>query len=78
MIAVSYLFAYSLNIMRMRHPIVPVRAPPDPVQVLYSGSDDTIEQVPYIPYINGRVPKMYKLWALDAQGVRKVHPFARV
>ena len=42
--AVSYLFAYSFNIMRMRHPIVPVHAPPDPVRVLYSGSDDTIDR----------------------------------
>ena len=58
MLAVSYLFAYSLNIMRMRHPIVPVREPPYPVRVIYSGSDDTIEQVPYIFCLNGRVPEM--------------------
>ena len=32
--------------LRMRHLIVPARAPPDPVRVLYAGSDDTIEQVP--------------------------------
>ena len=64
--------------MRMRHPIVPVRAPPDPVRVFYSGSDDTIEQVPYIVCLNGWVPEMYKLWDLNAQGVREVHLFARV
>ena len=70
MFAVSYLFAYSFNIMYMCHPIVPGLAPPDPVRVLYSGSDYTIEQVPYIFCINGRVPEMYELWALNAQGVR--------
>ena len=69
-------FAYSFNTMRMRHPIVPVRAPPDPVRVLYSGSDDIIKQVPYIVCIIVRVPKMYELWALGAQGVREFRPFA--
>ena len=78
MFAVSYILAYSSNIMRMRHPIVPGRAPLDPVRVLYSGSDDTIKQVPYILCINGRVPEMYELWNLDAQGVCEVHLFARV
>ena len=78
MIVVSCRFAYSFNIMRMRHPIVPVCVPTYPVRVLYSGSDDTIEQVPYIFCLNGRVPEMYKLWSLNAQGVCEVHPFARV
>ena len=78
MFAVSYLFAYSFKIMPMRHHIVPVRGPPDPVKVLYSGSDDTIDQVPYIIYLNGRVPEIYELWSLNAQGVREFHPFARV
>ena len=78
MFTVSYLFAYSLNIMHMRHPIVPVRAPPYNVRVLYSGSNDTIKQVPYIICCNGRVPEMYELWDLNDQGVREVHPFARV
>ena len=79
MFAIRYLFAYSFNIIiRMRHPIIPVRALPDPVRVLYSGSYDTIEQVPYIVYLNGRVPEMYELWRLNYSGVREVHPFARV
>ena len=57
MFAIRYLLAYSFSIvMRMRHPIFPVRGPTDPVWVFYSGSDDTIDQVPYILYINGRVP----------------------
>ena len=78
MFAVSYLFAYSFNIIRMPRPIVPVGAPPDPVRVLYSGSNDTIEQVPYIVCLNGRVPKMYELWILNAQVVIEVRPFAQV
>ena len=78
MFEVSYLFAYIFKIMRMRHPIVPVHAHTDPVRVLYSGSNDTIEQVPYIIFLNGQVPEMYKLWRLNAKGFREVHPFARV
>ena len=71
MFAINYLFAYSFNIMTMRHPIVPGRAPPDPVRFLYSGIDDTIEQVPYILCLNGRVPEMYELWSLNASGVAR-------
>ena len=54
---VDYLFAYGLNIMRMRHPIIPVRAPPDPVRVFYSSSNDTIKQVPYTFVSMGGCPK---------------------
>ena len=78
MFAIGYLFAYSFNIMRMRHTIVPGCAPPNPTQVLYYGSNDTIDQVPYIVCVHGRVPGMYELWYLNARGVREVHPFARV
>ena len=78
MFTVSYLFAYSFNIEHMRHNIVPVCAPPDSVRVLYSGSDNTIDQVPYILCLNGRVPEMYERWALNASGVSEVHLFARV
>ena len=78
MSTVSYLFAYSFKIMRMRHPIFPGRAPLDPVRVFYSGSDDTIEQIPYILCLNVRVPKMYEVWSLNAQGVCEVHSFSRV
>ena len=71
MLAVSYLFAYSFNFMRMRHPVVPVCAPPDPVRVLYSGSNDTIDQVPYIVCLNDRVPKCTSF------GVSMLKEFAR-
>ena len=64
--------------MRMRHPIIPGHAPPDPVWFFCSGSDDTIKSVSYIVCLHGRVPKRYELWSLNASGVRKVHPFARV
>ena len=58
MFAISYLFAYSFNIvMRPRHPIVPVCGPPDPVRVHYSGSDNSIDQVTYIVCPMGGCPK---------------------
>ena len=79
MFAISYLFAYSFNIItRMHNCIVPVRAPPYSVRVLYSGRDDTIEQATFIVCINVRVPKIYDLWALNAQGVFEIYLFARV
>ena len=59
MIAVSCLFAHSFNIMCIHHPIVPVCVLPDPVRVFCSGSEVTIEQVPYIVCLNGQVPEMY-------------------
>ena len=79
MFAISYLFAHSFNIvMRMRHSIVPGRAPPDPVRVFYSVSDDTIETVSYIVCLHGREPKRYELWRINDCGVREVRLFARV
>ena len=79
MFGISYLFAYGFNIaMRPHHPIVPVRGPPDPVGVFYYGSDDSIDPVSYIVFFHGRVPEMYELWSLNAQGVLEVHPFAKV
>ena len=32
----------------------------------------------YIVCLHGRVPERYKLWSMNAQGVRKVHPFSLV
>ena len=55
--------------MRWRHPNVPVCAPLDPILVYYSGSDNSIDRVTYIVCLNGRVPKRYELWSLNAQGV---------
>ena len=60
--------------MRMRHPIVHGRAPPDPIRVFYSGSDDTS----YIVCLQGLVPEISKLWRLNDGRVREVHPFAWV
>ena len=34
--------------------------------------------VPYIRCLDGRVPEAYELWALAEDGVREVHPYARV
>ena len=64
--------------MRRRHPNVPARGPPDHILVHYSVSDDSIDRVTYIVYLNGRVPERYELWSLNAQGVREVHPFAGI
>ena len=78
MFAISYIFAYSFNIKRMRHPIVPVHAHSDPVRVLFSGSDNTIELVTYILSLHRQVPEMYKLWRLNAQGFCEVRSFTPV
>ena len=64
--------------MCIRRPIVPVRAPPDPVRVIYSVSDDTIEQVTYIVCIHGWVLEISELWRINTSGVREVHLFYRV
>ena len=75
MFAISYIFAYSFNIiMHMRHPIVPCRAPPDPIRVFYSGSNNTS----YIVFLHGRVPEIYELWRHNDCRVCKVHSFTRV
>ena len=57
---------------------VPVRGPPDPVLVHYSGSGDGIDQVTYIVYLHGQVPERHELWSLNAQEVLKVHPFSQI
>ena len=77
MITVSCRFAHSFKIMRITQPIVPVRAPPQPVTVLQSGSADVIK-VSYIRCLDGRVPEDFELWVLADNGVCKVHPYARV
>ena len=64
--------------MCMHHPIVPGRAPTDPVRVFYYGSDDTIEPVSYIVCLHGQVPERYELWRLNDCRICEVHPSARV
>ena len=64
--------------MRWRCSKVPVRGPPDPVLVHYSGNDDSIAPVTYIFCLHGWVPERYKLWSMNAQGVYEVHPSAWV
>ena len=63
--------------MCIPQPIIPVRAPPQPVTVLQSDSADAIE-VPYIRCLHGQVPEAFELWALVDDGVRELHPYARV
>ena len=69
-ITVSCRFSHSFKIMRIPQPIIPVRAPPQPVTVLQSGSADVIE-VPYIRCLNGQVPEAFELRALADDGVRE-------
>ena len=57
--------------MRRRRPNVPIRRPPDPVLVHYSGSDASIAPVTYIVCLHGQVPERYELWSLNAQGLHK-------
>ena len=77
MITVSCRFAHSFKIMRIPQPIIPVRALPQPVTVLWSGSADVIK-VPYIRCLNGRVPEAFEHWAIADDGVHKFHLYARV
>ena len=51
---------------------------PDPVLVSYAGSDAAAPSVSYIVCLNGRVPEIYEVWCLNREGVREVHPTARV
>ena len=51
---------------------------PDRVFVCYPGSDAAASSIKYIVCLNGPVPERYEVWSLNAQGVREVHPIARV
>ena len=77
MITVSCRVAHSFKIIRIPQPIILVRAPLQPVTVLWSGSADALK-VPYICCLNGRVPEAFELWALADDRVCEVHPYARV
>ena len=63
--------------MRIPQPIIPVRSPPQPVTVIWSGSADVLK-VPYIRCLDGRVPEAFEVWDLAEDGVREVHLYARV
>ena len=68
MFAINKLLTYNLNlVMRRRHPNAPVRGPPYPILVHYSGSDNSIDRVTYIVCLHGRVPERYELWSLNAR-----------
>ena len=51
---------------------------PDPIRIQYSGSDAGGPSVSYIVCLHGRVPHRYEVWRLNRDGVREVHPTARV
>ena len=77
MITVSCRFAHSFKTMRIPQPIIPFRAPPQPVTVLWSGSAD-VTKIAYICCLNGWVPEAFEHWNLADDGVRKVLPYDRV
>ena len=52
--------------------------PPDPVFVRYPGSNSVASLIKYIVCLNGWLSERYKVWSLNAQEVREVHPIARV
>ena len=76
MIKVSCRFAHSFKIRRVPQPIIPFCVPPQPIQGLRSGRGGKID-IPYIRFLDGRVPEPYELWDLAEDGVREVHPYAR-
>ena len=63
--------------MRITQSVIPVRASPLPITILWSDSADLL-QVPYIRCLNGRMTKAFELWDLAEDGVREVHLYARV
>ena len=63
--------------MRLPQPITPFRDPSQTVQVIHYGRGGEID-VPYIRCLDGRVLEAFELWALEEDGVREVHPYARV
>ena len=64
--------------MNHRRFIVAESGPPDTILVRYPGSGAAASLLAYIVCMHGRVPEKYELWGLNTQGVREVHPFARV
>ena len=77
MITVSCIFDHSFKSVSITQKIIPVRAPPQPVTVIRSGSADALE-APYIRCLDGRVPKVFEVWDITEDVVRDVHPYARV
>ena len=64
--------------MNRRRFNVAERGPPDPILVRYPGRGAAASLLAYIVCMHGRVPDKYKLWSMNAQGVREVHPLVRV
>ena len=71
MITVICCFAHSFKIMCIPQPIIPFVVPPHTVQDLCYGRGGEIN-VPYIHFLDGRVPKAYELWALAEDGFYEV------
>ena len=63
--------------MCIPQPAIPFVVPLQPFQALCSGRGGEID-VSYIRCLDGWVPEDFELWDLAEDGVRKVHPSARV
>ena len=77
MITLSSHFAHSFKIMRIPQPGLADVILLHTAQVMRCGKGDEIN-IAYIRCIDGRDPEAFKLWALAEDGIREVHPFARV
>ena len=77
MITVICRFAHSFKIMRISQTGWTDVILPHTAQALHYGRGDKIDTV-YICCIDGREPKAFELWALAEDGIRELHPFARV
>ena len=77
MITVCYRFAHSFKIMHRRQPVFFEVVPTRTVQILSSGRGGEGD-VWFTRCIEGRQPKIYEFWTFADDGIREVHPYARV
>ena len=77
MITVCCRFAHSFKIMCIPQTVWTEVIPMCPAQALCSGRRGEIE-IAYICCIGVREPEAFELWAFSEDGIREVHPFARV
>ena len=77
MITVCYRFAHSFKIMHRRQPVFFEVVPTRTVQILSSDGGGEGD-VWFTRCIEGRKPKIYELWTFADDGIREVHPYARV
>ena len=77
MITVCCPFARSFKIMRISQTGIPEVVLLRPIQALCSVRGGEIE-VGYIHCIEGQETEVFELWAFAEDGIREIHPYARV